>query len=94
MGAPRSPLHYLPHAALFRPARQGFFLLVQLTPERSPTAFHSADLAETFISSDKALSTKGFGFIHCSCCSLAISLHKPQRVIKWQRRFTCRLAGL
>jgi len=94
MGAPRNPLHYLPHAALFRPARQGFFLLVQLTPERSPTAFHSADLTETLISAHKALSTKAFGFIHRSCPSLAISLHKPQRVSKWQRRLTCRLAGL
>jgi len=36
---------------------------VHVAPERSPTGFHSADLAETLISADKALSTKAFGLI-------------------------------
>jgi len=57
--------------------------LVHVAPERSPTGFHSADLAETLISADKALSTKAFGLIRCTHCCLAISLHSRQRLTKW-----------
>lgn len=38
-----------------------FFPLVQVAPERSPTGFHSAELAATSIAVGKTLATKTFG---------------------------------
>ena len=64
-------------------SRQAVFPPVQVAPEGSPTGFHFADLAETFISADKALSTKAFGLVRCTDCCLAISLHDRQRLSKW-----------
>ena len=78
-----SSLHCLPNATFFGSARQAVFPPVHVAPEGSPTGFHSADLAETVISADKALNTKAFGFIRCTYCCLAISLHKRQRLTKW-----------
>jgi hypothetical protein len=78
-----SPLHCLPNATLLGSARPAVFPPVQVAPEGSPTGFHSADLAETFISADKALSTKAFGLVRCTFCCLAISLHDRQRLSKW-----------
>ena len=78
-----SPLHCLPNATFLGPARQAVFPPVHVAPEGSPTGYHSADLAETVISADKALSTKAFGLICCSYCCLAISLHTRQRLTKW-----------
>jgi Glycosyl transferase family 2 len=77
-----SSLHCLPNAT-FLGSRQAAFPPVHVAPEGSPTGFHSADMAETLISADKALSTKAFGFIRCTYCCLAISLHKRQRLTKW-----------
>jgi hypothetical protein len=78
-----SQLHRLPNATFLGSARQAVFPPVHVAPERSPTGFHSADSAETFISADKALSAKAFGLIRCTHCCLAISLHKRQRLTKW-----------
>jgi hypothetical protein len=44
-----SPLHCLPNPTLLGSARQAVFPPVQVAPEGSPTGYHSADLAETFI---------------------------------------------
>ena len=77
-----SSLHCLPNATFLGSARQAVFPPVHVAPEGSPTGFHSADLAETLISADKALSTKAFGLIR-TYCRLAISVHKRQRLTKW-----------
>ena len=78
-----SSLHCVPNATFFGSARLAVFPPVHEDPEGSPTGFHSADLAESLISADKALSTKAFGLIRRTYCCLAISLHKRQRLTKW-----------
>ena len=75
-----SSLHCLPNATFSESARQAVFPPVHVAPEGSPTGFHSADLAETLISADKALSTKAFGLIRYTYHCLAISLHDRQRL--------------